>query len=134
MNETQTPDDLPVVRTAADLERLWRRLMEPLGFAAPQVWLLVLERGQCRHATKLEDLPADPTPADLAIMADVLADLADLGDGRDVAFLYARPGGGRRDGDLAWARTLARASAWPVHLAHDTALWVAAPDDLGAIA
>lgn len=123
------PQDLPVVRSQADLERLWRLLMEPLGFAAPQIWILFLRDGHCEHSAKLEELPRRPDADDLARLTRLLASLAEEADVAPV-FLYARPGAGREDGDLAWVRTLAPHTPWPVHLAHDSELRVVAADEL----
>lgn len=126
-----SPQELPVVHNQADLERLWRLLMEPLGFAAPQIWILFLREGHCQHSAKLEELPRRPDAADLARLTPLLTSLAEEPDVVPV-FLYARPGAGREDGDLAWARTLAPHTPWPVHVAHDSELRVVAADELAA--
>lgn len=129
-------DQLPPVRTQADLHLLWRRLMGRLGFAAPQIWALLLDDGRLLRPIKLEELPYAPSPdADVRIgcFAEMLMGIGgDLDADVRLAFLFARPGGATRTpADLAWARLLAPHSPWPVHLANDRELTVASPDDLG---
>lgn len=128
------PQDLPVVRSQSDLERLWRLLMEPLGFAAPQIWILFLRDGHCEHSAKLEELPRRPDAGDLAGLRTLLEGVVTQVDDVEPVFLYARPGAGREDGDLAWVRTLAPHTPWPVHVAHDSELRVVAADELSASA
>jgi hypothetical protein len=126
------PDRMPPLTDQAALEHTWRALMGRLGFALPQLWLLFVDGDRPRHLLEVEDVPLHPTPADRAGLAAMLGHVLD--DRRSCAFLYARPGGpGRTPGDLAWARTLSSISgSWPVHLANDVELRVAAPDDLAA--
>lgn len=127
------PDRMPPIRTQHDLERTWRLLMGELGFAAPQVWLMLTVAGRAVHLVKLEDMPIRPRADDLDLLPEVVADIVAIVPDADAAFLFARPGGPMRTpGDLAWARALAELSPWPVHLANDAELRVATPDDLGA--
>ena len=89
-----------------------------------------------RHVVRVDDVPPAPTARDLAGVATLVDGIVD--GPRSCAFLYARPGGAERSaGDLAWARGLAEIGleghrVWPVHLANDVELRVAAPDDLAA--
>ncbi|WP_157538592.1 MULTISPECIES: hypothetical protein [unclassified Nocardioides] len=126
------PHLMPPLTDQAALERTWCTLMGRLGFATPQLWLLFVDGERPRHLLEVEDVPLHPTSADRAGLAGMLEHLLD--ERRSCAFLYARPGGpGRTPGDLAWARALSGVCArWPVHLANDVELRVAAPDDLAA--
>ena len=53
------------VHTQADLEQLWRRLMEPLGFAGHTVWMLMIrDDGEVfPQVVQITDMPPAPTPA-----------------------------------------------------------------------
>ncbi|HWI43090.1 MAG TPA: hypothetical protein VNS81_05685 [Nocardioides sp.] len=125
-----TPDQMPPVVDQASLEYAWRSLMGDLGFDFPQLWLLFLEDGHCGPMLAIDEAPLVPDARDLDSIKALLGPLVDRG--RQVAFLFARPGRGRTTGDLAWARGLAALfpDGWPVHLANDVELRVAAPDDL----
>lgn len=129
------PDQMPPIVDQASLEDTWRRLMGRLGFSRPQLWLLFIDGDRSRHVVNVEDVPLHPTTAELDGVRSMLDHIID--DRRSCAVLYARPGGpARTPGDLAWARGLAAATGggWPVHLANDIELRVAAPDDLAASA
>ena len=131
--ESLVPADLlPPVRTQADLHLLWRRLMGELGFAAPQIWVLLLRDGRLIRPIKLEQMPAHPTPDAAANIGRLVEMVQGLDAGAlDCAFLFARPGGPTRTpSDLAWARLLAPHSPWPIHLANDHDLTVVAGDDV----
>ena len=54
------------VHTQADLEQLWRRLMEPLGFAGHTLWMLMIrDDGEVfPEVVQITDMPPAPTPAD----------------------------------------------------------------------
>ena len=123
---------LPTVHTQADLEQVWRNLMEPLGFGGHSLWLMLIEAdGQVLpHLTQIEQAVAPPTDDQLAAFVGLLEHLRDriLGDGR-LAFLRSRPGyGGPGPDDLAWARSLyaacraAGVETDVVHLATDDTL------------
>lgn len=119
------------IHDQASLERAWRRLMSPLGFRTPQLWLLFLQGFRPRQLLQTSNVPLDPVGVDLDRIGVLLDRI--LIRGESCAFLYARPGpAGLTAGDLAWARALARVSTggWPVHLANDDEVRVAAPDDL----
>jgi hypothetical protein len=138
---TQTPFDA-TVHTQADLEALWRRLMEPLGFAGRTLWMLVIGAdGQVLgQIVEITDMPASPGPGELDALAAFLGHLGhDVGSGIRVAFLFSRPGAGATDRrDRAWARALlagARRAGVPcetVHVANDERLAPVPPDDLVA--
>ncbi|HET6561287.1 MAG TPA: hypothetical protein VFG72_05380 [Marmoricola sp.] len=135
------PDNMPPVRSQADLQRTWRALMGPLGFAGRSLWLLVLDG--LGHPTpvilQVEEMPPRPDAEMGRSLVHVVSSVAE--DAGQVVFLLSRPG---RDGltadDLAWALLLqdvarqAGMPVWPVHRANDHALVVIAPDDLSASA
>lgn len=124
------PDQMPPLVDQAALEFVWRSLMQELGFAAPQLWLLFIDGDRAQHLLKVEDVPEHPEPGEHRQLARMLDSV--LGGQRTCAFLFARPGGPTRTaGDLAWARALREVSdQWPIHLANDIELRVVAPDDL----
>lgn len=138
---TQTPFDA-TVHSQADLEQLWRRLMEPLGFSGHTLWMLVIgaDGRVLGEIVQITDMPAEPRPGELDPLPAFLGHLGvDPGSGMRVAFLFSRPGGGvtgRRE--RAWARALvaaARRAGVPcetVHVANDERLAPVPPDDLVA--
>jgi hypothetical protein len=130
--------DRPVVATQADLEQMWRRLMEPLGFSGFSLWLVII-RGDRAVPKVMEftELPDSPEKEDTGALAKLLALLA-TPDTR-FAFLRSRPGGGRPSaGDRAWALALYAAGRDGgaridvVHLAHDHDVLPLTVDDLMA--
>ncbi|TWG91024.1 hypothetical protein L615_008500000180 [Nocardioides sp. J9] len=127
-----SPDEMPPFTDQSSVEHAWRSLMGELGFATPQLWLLFVDGDRPRHVLNVEDVPLHPGASECATLGRLVEQL--VGGDRTCAFLYARPGGpGRTPGDLAWARALsATCDRWPVHLANDVELRVAAPDDLAA--
>jgi hypothetical protein len=136
-----TPQQLPAVRCQADLDALWRRLMEPLGFGYPRLYLVFLgPDGRCvPHVTEVADLPELPDRELVTGLVQVCAHVLDddLPTGTRVAILRARPGPrGITSADRAWAAALLAAAEehfvpmWPVHLANDHELRVLAADDL----
>lgn len=129
-------DQRQPLRTQADLEELWRELMGELGFAAPQIWTLLLHDGRVVQPIKLDELPLAPGDDAAERLASFVAMLRTVAPGAGCAFLFARPGGPTRTpADLAWARLLAAHTDWPVHLADDHHLQVVSGDDLvGAVA
>jgi hypothetical protein len=136
------PDQLPPVRTVPDLVRLWQALKGPCTFAGPQVWCVVL--GPAGEWTsimlKIDDCPDRPQPQQVDNLLGVLTSVVlDSVPGGSVALMFARPGGdGLRADDRLWARALDDAArrapidVWPVFLAHDEGVRIAAPDDLVA--
>lgn len=137
------PENTPPVRTQADLERLWRALMGPLGFGGRSLWMLLLEEDgrPTQHLLQIEDMPAAPDEREQEHLGHFLSHLVgDLGPCQ-VAFLLSRPGrDGLTGGDRAWASLLTGVLSreglrtWPVHRANDRELVVIAPDDLAASA
>ena len=137
------PENMPPVRTQADLHRLWRALMGPLGFGGRTLWLLLLEEdGQpTKHLVQIEDLPRSPDASERDNFAHFVGDLyRELGPCQ-LAFLLSRPGrDGLTDGDRGWASLLdgilrrEGLPCWPMHRANDRELVVVAPDDLAASA
>ena len=137
------PENMPPVRTQADLHRLWRALMGPLGFGGRSLWMLLLERdGQpTKHLVQIDDMPAAPDEIMQDQLAHFLSDLLQELGPCQVAFLLSRPGrDGLTEGDRAWASVLDGVvrreglRVWPVHRANDRELVVIAPDDLAATA
>jgi hypothetical protein len=132
----------PVVRTQADLEATWRRLMEPLGFSRHSLWIMLIEPDDrpLPHLVEIDDahhLPPDLDHDEFGHFARHLVD--DLAPGGRLAILRSRPGGGGPDADdLGWARALVgacRRAGVPtevVHLATDTDLLPLPLDVLGA--
>lgn len=119
----------PTIRTQSDLERVWRTLMEPLGFGGHSVWLMLVDTDDhpVPSLTEIEDSEELPQPEQLDGLGETLAVLvASLVPGGRVAFLLTRPG---RDGitgrDREWAAALyataaaAGVAAEVVHLAND---------------
>lgn len=126
------PDQVPAIRSAADLRQTWRALLGPLGFSRRSLWLLFLtEEGHpSGPLLTVDDLPDGPYD----VAADDLVDLCEEilrgpGDGRSVALLVTRAGSDRwHVGDRAWARFLTAVAervsgpTWPVHRANDVEL------------
>ena len=126
------PEQMPPIDDQATLERTWRALMGRLGFAEPQLWALFVAGAQPLHAAEIVGVPLHPQREELESLRELVEHAHD--HGLSCAFLYARPGGpARTEGDLVWARGLGTLDdRWPVHLANDVELRVAAPDDLAA--
>lgn len=131
----------PPVRTQADLHRHWRDLIRPLGFATARLYVgFVMPEGEVvPHLIDIDDLPDLPDPELVGNLMGILASVLDrtLPAGARVAVLYARPGRrGVTRADRAWASALLAAARrhdvplWPVHLANNDEIVVAAPDDL----
>jgi hypothetical protein len=126
----------PLLRTQADVERMWRRLMQPLGFSGCSLWMVVIEDDRpVPRIMEITEMPLAPEDGDAEAISGVLARLAE--DGTRFAFLRSRPGHGRPDAsDRAWARALydagrtAGARLEVVHLAHDDDIYPLAVDDL----
>jgi hypothetical protein len=121
---TNTTPFRPTIRTQADLQRTWQRLMSPLGFSGHSIWMLVIGPDdrplpQITELTEAE-LPDDLTPEDFARL---LRHLRDAGiDPVRFAFLRSRPGpGGVTVDDRTWATFLydaARLANVPVDVVH----------------
>ena len=118
-----------VVRTQADLERMWRLAMGPGGFARRSLWIVLLdEDGRPQPVI----MPVDGVPSRPGEMAAHLPDLtAGFRVHGEPVLLLSRPGPGDiGDSDRAWARVLAPLTTWPVHLATRSGVRAFAPDDL----
>lgn len=124
----------PVISTQADLEGVWRILMQPLGFGGTSLWFLAVDPDGrvVPRLTQIEECTDPPPPPEemLGALSAIHATLDDLVPGARIAFLRTRPGRQGVDAhDRAWARSLygaARAVGAPVevvHLATDDAVW-----------
>jgi hypothetical protein len=126
----------PVIRTQADLEQMWRRLMTPLGFSGCSLWMVVIEGDRpVPKVMEFAEMPESPEDDDARALAGFLEHLAE--PYTRVAFLRSRPGFGRPTaGDRAWALALydagrrSGARLAVVHLAHDRDVMPLAMDDL----
>ena len=100
----------PTIRTQQDLEDAWRHLMGPLGFSGHSIWLMLIDADghPVPHLTQIEQADHPPGPAELAGLADLIAQLvAEFVPGGSVAFLRTRPGlPGLTTDDRAWATAL----------------------------
>lgn len=125
----EPPPYPPLIRTQADLERLWRTLMQPLGFGDHSLWVMVLDvTGRpVPVLTEIAEIGAAPDRDGARGLAAFLHDVvAEQAPGGRLALLRTRPGRGRaRPDDLAWAAALYEACAAAevptdvVHLATD---------------
>ncbi len=137
-----TSTDLPDVHTPADLEAIWRRLIEPLGFRSRQIFAILLDRDGRVHPSivNVTDCPAAPDGQMLVHLARSLRTVLDDTDpDGSIAILWARPThAGTRASDIQWVRAITAVTRvhslgdWPIHTADDSVLRVMAPDDLAA--
>jgi hypothetical protein len=128
----------PTVRTQADLERVWRDLMHPLGFADASIWMLRLEPDGRAVPRLLEITEAELAPDEPEAFGDLLSHLDSADPGGSYAFLRSRPGPGAVTGDdRAWATFLYAAGRAAgvrlevVHLATDTDVVPLPLDEIG---
>ena len=128
----------PVIRTQADLEQLWRTLMEPLGFTRTSVWMMLIdaEGAPVRQLVEVDDAHDPPDADERAGFADLLRELVP-DDGHRIAFLRTRPGrGGLTRKDRRWAQALyatarsAGIACEVVHVANDARLVPVPLDEL----
>lgn len=88
------------LRTQADLEQRWRTLMEPLGFSAPSLWLMLIEPDDrpLPQLIEVAELPEELDAVDAEsfgkFLHTVLTELPGVLPGTRVAMLLVRPGGG----------------------------------------
>ena len=137
-----TSTDIPEVHTPADLERVWRRLIEPLGFGSRQIFAIMLDREGRVHPSivNVTDCPAAPDGHMLVNLARSLRTVLDEADpDGSIALLWARPTqAGTRASDIQWVRAITAVTRahslgeWPLHTADDSVLRVMSPDDLAA--
>jgi len=133
------PEEMPPIRSQADLYQHWRALMGELGFAAPQLWMAMIDaEGRCTPVIQtIEEIPDVPDPQTLDNLMTVCRGILDeVIPGGGVAFLRARPGpAGLTASDRAWAGSLSAAArergvaCHPVHLANDQEIRAFTPDD-----
>ena len=138
--ELQRPEEMPPVRTDADLRQRWRALMGELGFAGHSLWMNLVDRGgrMTPMLMQVEALDEHPEVRMLDNLMGICAELvADVEPGGRPAFLLTRPGSAAlNEWDRRWARGLVESAGrcglplWPVHRANDEVLLVVAPDDL----
>lgn len=133
------PEDMPAIRTQADLHEHWRALMGELGFGKRTLWVqLIGPDDRCHPAImQIDHIPDRPDAEFLAhLMQTCNGLLVELPPDCRIAMLLSRPG--RREltsGDRAWAAGLYRAAALggvrcaPLHLANDYEVRVITPDD-----
>ena len=130
----------PTVRTQADLEQVWRHLMEPLGFGGASIWMMRIDPDG-RAVPALMEITetelAPETAEESESFAGLLHDLDVTEPGGSFAFLRSRPGHGIEAGDRAWASFLYDAGRLGgvrlevVHLATDTDLVPLPLDEIG---
>jgi len=114
----------PTIRTQADLEQAWRRLMRPLGFGRRSLWLMLVcdDDRPLPQLTEIADLPELPTGGQRRQFTHFLEGLVGLIDDARFAFLLTRPGpGGPDEVDRAWAAMLydvARETGTPCEVVH----------------
>ncbi len=136
------PLDMPDVHTPVDLEAVWRRLIEPLGFGSRQIFVIMLDRGGrvLPGVVNVTDCPAVPDEQMLHNLAAALREALDEADpDGSCALFWARPThAGTRASDITWVRAITMAieaqslGDWPIHTADDSVLRVMSPDDLAA--
>lgn len=139
---SMTSSDIPDVHSLADLERVWRHLVEPLGFGSRQIFAIMLDRDGRVHPSivNVTDCPAAPDGQMLVNLARSLRTVLDEADpDGSIAMLWARPTpAGTRASDIQWVRAITAVTAahslgqWPLHTADDSVLRVMSPDDLAA--
>jgi len=133
-----------LIHSQADLERVWRGLMEPLGFTRTSLWMVFVHPDGRPHKTLIEV----PAPDSLVAPDPTAPELLDLLDewttrhvpGGRVAFLRTRPGRGGLDrSDRLWAAALyaaAQVAGVPcevVHAANNDRLLPVPLDELGIL-
>lgn len=132
----------PDIHTLADLEGVWRQLIEPLGFGSRQIFVILLDRhGEVSSLiVNVAECPAAPDGRMLVNLASSLRTALDeIDPDGSCAILWARPThAGTRASDIVWIRAITAAMAmqslgtWPVHTADDSVHRVMSPDDLAA--
>ena len=133
------PSDCLPIRSQADLDRHWRGLMGPLGFAHRQLWLNLIDDGgrPTPFLTQVDELPEEPDPFALDNLFGITARLIDEeAPGASLALLIARPGSEKHmAADLAWASALAAAARRngvmlrAMYLATNVDIRIVAPDE-----
>lgn len=110
------------VTTAQDLATFWSALMGDGGFGRRTLWLVFLDDDSrpTPVIVPIDDIPQDPTPADVGSFGDLFSRLAGYGT---PVLLLSRPGTSEvQEHDRQWAQALASLTPqWPVHLATEDA-------------
>jgi len=133
-----------LINNQADLEQVWRGLMEPLGFTRASLWIVFLHPDGRPHKTLIE-VPApnstmvpDPTAPELLTLLEEWT--TQRVPGGRVAFLRTRPGRGGLDrSDRMWAAALyaaAQVAGVPcevVHAANDDRLVPVPLDEIDSL-
>ena len=115
-----------LITNQADLEQVWRGLMEPLGFSRTSLWIVFVHPDGRPHKTLIEvpvpdsRMVPDPTAPELL---DLLGEwTSGQVPGGRVAFLRTRPGrGGLDQTDRHWAAALyaaAKVAGVPCEVVH----------------
>ncbi len=137
-------DDDDRITSQADLEQVWRGLMEPLGFTRTSLWIVFFHPDGRPHKTLIEvpapDQRVAPDP-DAPELLDLLEEWTTTHvPGGRVAFLRTRPGRGGLDrSDRLWAAALyaaAQVAGVPcevVHAANDDRLVPVPLDELDSL-
>jgi hypothetical protein len=127
----------PIIHGQADLEDVWRTLMEPLGFSDRSLWLMFIDTDDrpMPQLTQIEELPLVLGEVELLGLQQLLAHFSDTG--LRPAFLLSRPGAGGLTADdrrcAAQVLDTCRAANIGVevmHVATDTVLAPVPMDDL----
>jgi hypothetical protein len=129
----QTPQDT-LIRTADDLEALWRSLMGDFGFSKRSVWLLFLDADGRPNPMlmPIDGIPRRPAPGFLDNLRHIARELVTMQEISSMAMLLSRPGHvTMTDEDRAWGRALHEVCPdWPPFLAVADSVQIFAPDDL----
>lgn len=132
----------PVIRTQADLEGAWRRLMGPGPASGRSLWMMLIQDDvplpQLIEMTDADE-PDEPLMANFATLLQMLAE--DSLDGVRFAFLLSRSGSGFLTvSDRRWASALYSATSDAgvrcevVHLATGASVRPIPPDELEPLA
>ena len=131
--------DLPIVRTQAELEAVWIRLMGPWGFDRRSVWMIRLDadRRALPVITEIAECDEAPDPESANGLAQILTSLDEDDPGGSFAFLLSRSGSTTiLDEDRAWGRMLLEAGSCAgvrldvLHLSTDAGTVPLPPDEL----
>jgi hypothetical protein len=129
----------PTVRTQADLEEAWTRLMGPWGFGSRSIWMVRVadDRRVIPVITEITRCDRLPTTDQAGGLAEVLAALDADDPGGSFAFLLSRPGPLTvHEEDRSWARLLTEVAQAAgvrmemVHLATDAGTMPLPPDEI----
>ncbi|GAB2981690.1 hypothetical protein [Nocardioides montaniterrae] len=123
----------------ADLSRMWRRLIRPLGWRVHQMYLMFVDedRHVLPHVVEVHDMPAGVSRRDARQFTRSFAHLVGAEGLASLAILLARPGtGGLTDLDRATCRHLYEAARHDglqlelIHVATGTAITPAPRDEV----